>query len=250
MTEPPYKPAPFHGLQLSVLIDTILANCGTPSEARRKLTHLLEDPDNEFTPPLPPQWDLRMLADGGPVIEMPDGVPLDTTKVTVRPRMPGLDPSFVHERSLLAEADRRRTLAALTAAEVKEKLRAQVSKQEDGQPKAAQDNHPGSQPQPTSDAAPPQPNTAPDNGAGSQPEQPQPAEPPPSPDARERSEWKEFLIPLLNTLRDENQLPNKSAAFHAVNNCLIGRGLKMSKGSIYEGLARHHAEWWSPRRAK
>ena len=32
-------------------------------------------------------------------------------------------------------------------------------------------------------------------------------------DGRERSEWKQFLVPLLNTMRDENQIADKNAAF-------------------------------------
>ena len=82
-------------------------------------------------------------------------------------------------------------------------------------------------------------------------EQPQSApESPLSTDARERPEWKEFLVPLLNVLRDENQLPNKAAAYRAVERCLTGRGVTMSKSSIYEGLNRHHADWWRAKPTK
>jgi hypothetical protein len=68
----------------------------------------------------------------------------------------------------------------------------------------------------------------------------------PETDGRELAVWKETLIPLLNALRDGHQLPNINAAYHAVDRCLTGRGQPMSKSSIYEGLNRHHAEWWSP----
>jgi hypothetical protein len=88
----------------------------------------------------------------------------------------------------------------------------------------------------------PQPAAAPEPEPLPAPE----AEPPPSTDGRELVVWKETLIPLLNTLRDANQLPNKTAAFNAVNNCLIGRGQSMARSSIYEGLTRHHKEWWPP----
>ena len=83
----------------------------------------------------------------------------------------------------------------------------------------------------------------PDDASLSPEEQPEAT---PETDGRELAVWRETLIPLLNTLRDGHQLRNKSAAYHAVNNCLTGRGQPMTKSSIYEGLNRHQAEWRPP----
>jgi hypothetical protein len=45
-------------------------------------------------------------------------------------------------------------------------------------------------------------------------------------------------------MREGHQLPDKNAAFRAVNNCLTGRGLTMSPSSIYDGLNRYCHDWW------
>jgi hypothetical protein len=90
-----------------------------------------------------------------------------------------------------------------------------------------------------------QPEAAPAPPVSTPPEEGAAPVPPPSTDGRERPEWEAFLVPLLITMHDEHQLPNKNAAFRAVERCLIGRGLTMSRGAIYDGLKRHCSGWWS-----
>ncbi|MCA1379836.1 MULTISPECIES: hypothetical protein [Bradyrhizobium] len=62
---------------------------------------------------------------------------------------------------------------------------------------------------------------------------------------RERAEWREFLVPILNTLREVDKLPNKSTAFNVVDRLMTTLGQPMSKSTIYEGLKRHCTGWWS-----
>ena len=75
--------------------------------------------------------------------------------------------------------------------------------------------------------------TASENGTGAQ-----------SSDGRERPEWKAFLVPLLEIMREGNQLPDKNAAVRAVDACLSGKGLTMVNSAIYAGLKRHCKDWW------